>query len=174
MSKTTFLAPLLIVMLIVMVVILRLTGRLPHSSLGDYAQIMLTLVLVGLVGLALALLTSAFVSTSQQATDMLSVWIMPQVLFGGALVAVHNMNVVGKVISVVAPVRWSFEALGHIVNLHHIFDTDPNSRVGVGLGIVYTNTFDHSPAPNWVILALFIVVPIALTCWVLKRKTSKA
>src|SRR5205085_2800262 len=106
MSKTTFLAPLLIVMLIMMVVILRLTGRLPHGGLGVYAPLMLTLVLTGLVGLVLALLTSALVSSSQQATDMLSVWIMPQVLFGGALVAVHNMIVIGKIVSAVAPVRW--------------------------------------------------------------------
>ncbi|MDP9232120.1 MAG: ATP-binding cassette domain-containing protein, partial [Actinomycetota bacterium] len=116
-SKLTFLTPLLAVLLLVMVGILRVTERLPHGSLGLYGKLLLTLVLIGFIGLGLALLTSALVSTPQQATDMLSVWIMPQVLFGGALLAVPQMNVIGRVISALAPVRWAFEALGHITDL---------------------------------------------------------
>lgn len=170
-SKTTFLAPLLAVLLMVMVGILRLTGRLPASGFDVYSRLLLTLVLTGFVGLALALFTSALVSTPQQATDMLSVWIMPQVLFGGALLAVPAMNLVGRLISTVAPVRWSFEALGQITDLNTQFRTD-TSRIGPGLVIQYGDSFTRNPVQNWLILILFIVVPLALTCLVLKRKTT--
>jgi ABC-type multidrug transport system ATPase subunit/alpha-tubulin suppressor-like RCC1 family protein/CRP-like cAMP-binding protein len=183
-SKLTFLAPLLIVMLIVMIAILWATGRLPtHGSqlgatgahvqlAGVYGQLLLILALVGLVGLSLALLTSAFVSTSQQATDMLSVWIMPQVLFGGALVAVQQMGLFGKVLAAVAPVRWAFESLGHVFYLSAHFLTD-TSRVGAGLAVSYGKTFDATIGSPLIILVAFIVVPLALTCVVLRRKTAK-
>ena len=170
-SKTTVLAPLLVVLLIVMVGILRVTGRLPDAGFDLYGKMMLTLVLTAFAGLALALFTSALVVTSQQATDMLSVWIMPQVLFGGALVAVPLMNVVGQAFSAVAPVRWSFEAVGQIVDLPGQFDSD-TSRIGPGLAIQYEGSFTRDPAQNWLILLLFIVIPLALTCVVLKRKTT--
>jgi hypothetical protein len=171
-SKTTFLAPLLTVLLIVMVGILRLTHRLPEAGgLQLYGKLLLTLVLTGFVGLALALFTSALVSNSQQATDMLSVWIMPQVLFGGALLAIPLMNTIGKGISAVAPVRWSFEALGQIVDLSHQFSID-TSRIGPGLALQYGDSFSRDLVQSWLILALFIVVPLVLTCVILKRKTT--
>ena len=170
-SKTAVLAPLLAVLILVMVGILRVAGRLPDEGLDVYGPMLVTLVLTGFVGLALALLTSAFVPSSQQATDMLSVWIMPQVLFGGALVAVSSMNVVGKVIAAVSPVRWSFEALGEIVDLNNQFRID-TSRIGPGLAIQYGDTFTRDPLQNWLILAVFIVVPLALTCVVLQRRTA--
>ena len=171
MSKLAILAPLLVVMLVVMIAILRVTGRLPSSGARVYGELFLTLVLTGLVGLGLALFTSALVHTTQQATDMLSVWIMPQVLFGGALLAVRQMGVVGRILSVIAPVRWSFEELGHAVDLTQHFQTD-TSRIGPGLAFEYANTFRRDPLQNWVILCLFIVLPIAFTCVVLKRRTA--
>ncbi len=171
MSKLAILAPLLVVMLVVMIAILRVTGRLPSSGARVYGELLLTLVLTGLVGLGLALYTSALVHTTQQATDMLSVWIMPQVLFGGALLAVRQMGIVGRILSVIAPVRWSFEELGHAVDLTQHFQTD-TSRIGPGLAFEYANTFRRDPLQNWIILCFFIVVPIALTCVVLKRRTA--
>ncbi|MGZ6968341.1 MAG: ATP-binding cassette domain-containing protein [Acidimicrobiia bacterium] len=170
-SKLTFFAPVLTVLLILMITVLRFTGRLPDADLSVYWQLTLTIVLTGLVGLALALLTSALVSNSQQATDMLSVWIMPQVLFAGALLAVPAMNFVGRMISAICPVRWSFEALGNIASLGDVFRTD-TSKIGPGLAIQYGNSFSRDPIENWIILGLFVVVPLALTCLVLDRKTT--
>jgi ABC-type multidrug transport system ATPase subunit/alpha-tubulin suppressor-like RCC1 family protein/CRP-like cAMP-binding protein len=170
-SKLTFLAPLLTVMLIFMIAVLRLTGRLPDSGLDIYWQLALTIVLTGVVGLSLALLTSAIVSDPQQATDSLSVWIMPQVLFAGALLAVPAMNFVGRMISAICPVRWSFEALGTIVDLPLLFASD-STKIGPGLSIQYSTSFTRDPVENWIILGLFIVVPLILTCWVLQRKTT--
>jgi ABC-type transport system involved in multi-copper enzyme maturation permease subunit len=172
-SKLVILAPLLTVLLIVMVTILRLTGRLPVAGVDVYWRLMLTLVLTGFVGLALALLTSAFVSTPQQATDMLSVWIMPQVLFGGALLSVTKMNVTGQIFSAFQPVRWSFEGLGHIVGLNTLFRVD-TSQIGPGLAIEYGDSFSRNPLQNWIILVVFIIVPLVLTYFVLRRRTTAA
>jgi len=102
---------------------------------------------------------------------MLSVWIMPQVLFGGALLAVRQMGVVGKAIAAIAPVRWSFEELGHAVNLTGHFQTD-TSRIGPGLAFEYANTFRRDPVQNWIILCLFLVAGLVLACVTLKRKTT--
>jgi hypothetical protein len=171
-SKLAILAPLLSLLLIVMVAILRLTHRLPEAGgLSLYGKLVVTLILTGLVGLSLALFTSALVRTSQQATDMLSVWIMPQVLFGGALLAIPLMNIVGKALSVLAPVRWAFEGIGKVVDLPHQFDVD-TSQIGPGLAIQYEGSFSRDLVQNWLFLALFIVIPLVLTCVVLRRKTT--
>jgi energy-coupling factor transporter ATP-binding protein EcfA2 len=170
-SKLALLAPLLAVLLVVMVAILRVTGRLPHSGIGVYGRLLLTLFLIGFVGLGFALFTSALVSTPQQATDMLSVWIMPQVLFGGALLAVPQMNIIGRIISALAPVRWAFEALGQITDLDTHFQTD-TTQLGAGLAVAYGDSFLRNPVENWVILVVFAIAPIVLTCVVLKRKTT--
>ena len=95
-SKFAFLAPLLTVLLIVMLAVLRLSAGCRQTDSTSTGSSSSRVTLTGLVGLALALLTSALVRTSQQATDMLSVWIMPQVLFGGALLAVPAMTSSGR------------------------------------------------------------------------------
>ncbi len=70
-----------------------------------------------------------------------------------------------------APVRWAFEALGQITDLDTHFQTD-NTQLGAGLAVAYGNSFLRNPAENWVILALFAIAPIVLTCVVLKRRTT--
>ncbi len=170
-SKFALLAPLLTLLLVLMVGVLRLTGRLPASGLDVYWKLIVTVALTGFAGLALALLTSALVRSSQQATDMLSFWIMPQVLFAGALLAVPAMTVVGRTIAALAPVRWSFEALGKVVDLDHQFQVD-TSQIGAGLTVSYGDSFTRDLGESWAILAAFVVVPLGLTCLALKRRTT--
>ena len=67
--------------------------------------------------------------------------------------------------------RWSFEALGQITNLDTQFRADI-SRIGPGLAMQYGDRFRRNPVQNWLILLVFIVEPIILTCLVLKRKTT--
>ena len=77
-SKTTFQAPAMAIGVVAMVAVLRVTGRLPSGGVSVYGPLIVSLILVGLAGLTLSLLTSAFVSSSQQATDLLSLWITPR------------------------------------------------------------------------------------------------
>lgn len=168
-SKTTFLAPLLVVLSCVMLAVLRVTGRMPPSGFDVYGKLLLTLVLTAFAGLSLALFSSSISATPQQATDTLSLWIMPQVLLSGALFAVPSMTIVGRTLSRFAAVRWAFEATGQITDLNDLFlnGTSPLARP---LMDQYQTTFSRNAVQNWAILLVFILVPFVLTCLILRRK----
>lgn len=171
-SKATFLAPLLAVVATAMTAVFWLTNRLPDAGLvNTYVPLVFTLILTGWAGMAMSLLISSVVRTSQQATDLLTPWIAPQVLFAGALFAVPSMNVVGRALSNITAVRWAFEASSNIVDLKELFAASPSS-IGAALLVEYRNSFNSSPATYWGILALFVVIPLVLAGVVLTKKTK--
>jgi ABC-type multidrug transport system ATPase subunit/CRP-like cAMP-binding protein len=169
-SKTSFLAPLLVVCTLAMTVILWLTHRLPNGGLHLYLALIVTLSLTAFAGLCLALFISAAVNSSQLATDLLTPWIAPQVLFAGALFAVAAMNSVGKVIAAVTAVRWSFEGSVSSVHLKHLF-AQIHSPIAKSLQIQYRDSFNWAPHTYWLVLAAFILVPLIGAGVVLARKT---
>lgn len=171
-SKTVFLAPVLVIATLIMTVGLWATDRLPDAGFEMYGPLTLTLVLTAFVGLSLALLTSAAANTSQTATDLLSVWIMPQVLFSGAIFPVPSMNLAGRVISNVISLRWSFEGAGQVADLPELF-VATDSAIGASLLLQYEESFGRVIWQNWLILGAFIVVPMALAWFVLWRRTAQ-
>ncbi|MEX0657565.1 MAG: ATP-binding cassette domain-containing protein [Egibacteraceae bacterium] len=170
-SKTTFLAPVLALAVTVMVAMMWVTDRLPDEGLNVYAPLMITLFVIALVGLAFSLFTSAIAPTSQVATDLLSAWILPQVLLSGAIVAVSEMNTVGRELSNIIALRWGFEALGRAANLLDLFEESQNP-VGAALALQYSDSFSRAIWQNWLIMGAFIVAFTAITWLVLRRRTA--
>ncbi len=172
MSKLSFLAPLLLVCTCLIVAVLWLLDRLPDAGFLDtYVPLLVTLVLTAWAGLALALLISALVNSSQLASDLLTPWIAPQVLFAGALLAVPAMNSVGKLLADVTVVRWAFEGSAAVTDLKELFERS-TSPIGKALELQYEESFLWQPYWYWVILAAFILVPLALALVVLTKKTQ--
>jgi len=171
-SKTSFLAPLLVLACIGSTAALRLADRLPEGSLTElYIPLVITLSLTAFAGLALSLLISAAVNTSQLATDLLTPWIAPQVLFAGALLAVPSMGAIGKLLAALTAVRWSFEAAVEITDLKLVFGQSP-SPIGESLAIQYADSFNLAPGQYWLILSAFVVVPLVAAGVVLTKKTQ--
>lgn len=171
-SKTSFLAPLLVVCCIGMTLLLWITDRLPDRSLTEvYVPLIFTLSLTAFAGLALSLLISAAVSSSQLATDLLTPWIAPQVLFAGALFAVPSMNSIGKVIAAITAVRWSFEGSVAITELKDVFEQSP-SPTGESLALQYQDSFNWAPAEYWLVLSAFVVLPLVAAGVILSKKTA--
>ncbi len=170
-SKTSFLGPLLVVCLIAMTALLWATDRLPSAGIHTYFPLVVTLCLTAFAGLSLALLISAAVNTSQLATDLLTPWIAPQVLFAGALFAVAAMNSVGKVIAAGTAVRWSFEGTVASVHLKENLFAVSSSPIAKSLLIQYREMFNWSPQSYWLVLLPFIVIPFVAAGVVLELKT---
>ena len=171
-SKLTFLVPVMCVGITVMMVLLRLFDRLPDGGFVEvYLPLWFTLFLMGMVGLALALMSSAIAPTSQAATDSLSIWIMPQVLFSGAIFPVPEMALPGRVISAIVPLRWGFEGVGHVIDLNAFYAASP-SPIAQSLLLQYESSFSRDIIQNWGILALFILVPMTVAIVVLRRRTA--
>src|SRR3989475_10335388 len=78
--------------------------NLPGWALPQFAVIILT----AMVGLALGLLVSAMVKTSEMATSLVPLILIPQILFSG-LVGVPQST--AKVIGTLMPATWAFDGL---------------------------------------------------------------
>src|SRR5205814_2790328 len=66
------------------------------------------MVLTALVGIALGLLVSAIVRTSEMATSLVPLILIPQILFCGLVGVPENM---ARVISTVVPATWAYDGI---------------------------------------------------------------
>jgi hypothetical protein len=171
-SKAAVLAPILVATVILMLGVLRAFDQLPSAGSDVYLELAVTLSLGAFAALALGLLTSAAVSSPEQATIALPLLCFPQVLFSGAILAVPIMAELGKVLSVFLSTRWTFEGLGTSTDLNDLF-ANGNSDLGPPLLEQYGDTFSRDVVAIWLLLAAFTVALLALTVLVLRQKGMK-
>jgi ABC-type multidrug transport system ATPase subunit/CRP-like cAMP-binding protein len=172
-SKIAVLAPHLIFCELVMVAILLVFGRLPDFSLAVYVPLIVTLLLTAFTAFLLGLCGSAAISTTSQASQIMPVLIMPQAIFAGAILAIPAMNIIGRTLSALVFMRWSFEALGRSVDLDNLFanGTAPTARA---TGAIFGDSFSRDVVQNWGFLGLFMLFFFAVTCFILWRKSAQS
>jgi ABC-type multidrug transport system ATPase subunit/ABC-type multidrug transport system permease subunit len=163
-SKVTALLPVLAGVSAVLLVVLRVLGRLPDAGLDVYAFLFVTIVIEATSALALGLLASAAVSNAAQAALALPMLCFPQVLFGGAIVPIDQMAIPGRLMSFGLSNRHAFEALGRGLNLDRYTATLPAMSA-------YRDTFHGGTAASLIALAAFAVVLTLATVWVLDRRS---
>lgn len=78
---------------------------------GDALLYGLVLLCATLSGLALGLFVSAVATTSEQSTSVLPMVLIPQIVFGGFILAIERMNAPSQWFSYAISTRWTFEAL---------------------------------------------------------------
>lgn len=81
------------------------------GGLETAGGIYFTLVLVTLAGMMLGLFASAIAPSEDSVALIVALLIVPQVLFSGAHLPVHQMNPVVRQQMAIMPSRWAFEAL---------------------------------------------------------------
>ncbi len=162
-SKVVVLAPLLALVDLVLLGLLRALDRLPPLPAGAFGSMYLTLLLATVAALGLGLLCSAAVSDASQATLALPMLCFPQVLFVGAILPVPLMAPVGRAMSYLMSNRWSFEALGHAVDLPSRW-RQGRSPLGPPLLADYGTSFDRPEWQNQLLLGGFAVV-FLLAAW---------
>ena len=107
--------------------------NLPPDNLSDSLAQLLTMILTGMVGIALGLFVSAVVKTSEMATSLVPLILIPQILFSG-LVGVPQG--VAKTIGTVMPATWSFDQMKRLSQLDTVSEegSDPEGpNKGQGL-----------------------------------------
>jgi hypothetical protein len=77
---------------------------------SPFAQTLLVLWLASLTGAGVGLLISAVTRTTEAAIMWLPIVLLPMIMFGGGIKPVHEMKPM-DVVSLIAPSRWTFEAL---------------------------------------------------------------
>src|SRR2546429_3273870 len=96
---------------------------LPGWALPQLAVILLT----AMVGIALGLLVSAMVRTSEMATSLVPLILIPQILFSGLVGVPQNT---AKVIGTLMPATWAFDGLKRFSTLDTLDEegSDPDGE----------------------------------------------
>jgi ABC-type multidrug transport system ATPase subunit/predicted component of type VI protein secretion system len=100
--------------------------KLP-GTFGGLPQLFV-MVLTGMVGVALGLFISAVVKTSEMATSLVPLILIPQILFSG-LVGVPVG--VAKVVGTVMPATWAFDGMKRLSGLEVLRGKDENAQPAV-------------------------------------------
>ena len=93
------------------------------------------MVLTSIVGIALGLLVSAIVKTSEMATSLVPLLLIPQILFCGLVGVPKNIS---RVVGVVMPATWSFDEMKRLSSLDVLRGKDEQaqpSQVNEGRGL---------------------------------------
>jgi ABC-type multidrug transport system ATPase subunit/ABC-type multidrug transport system permease subunit len=140
-----------------------------HSHLDVYAAVLLIVVLTAFAAVSMGLLVSAVVRNQDQATSFIPLILIPQLFFGGSIVATADMGGALKAVTKVVVTQWSYAGLGTAVDMKGRIASDPNySRVS-RFGHDY---FTLSRGTTYLVLAAFIAVFFVAVAWALKRRAQ--
>lgn len=143
-----------------------LTLRHPDASIGETLGLVSCLLLSGIVSVTLGLAISAYAKTENQANSLMPLALVPQLLLGGAIVAVAKMPVPVKLISPLIFSRWSFAGAGTAYHLQQRIEADQRFSRVQEYGFSF---FDMSIPKLAVIAALFMIALLGFAAYLLRR-----
>ncbi len=96
-----------------------------HEPVSAEIELIAVLVASSWIAVLLGLLVSAHAETEDQATGVIPLLLVPQLLFSGAIVPVPQMTTPVRLLATLVPARWSFAAAGSAVHMQERIDADP-------------------------------------------------
>jgi len=108
-----------------------------HVHLTTYATLTALLILTSWSTVALGLVVSTLARSDDQATSLIPLLLIPQLLFGAALVPFARMGTAVKVLADLMVSRWAFAGAGHAIDMNTRLANAPQLSTLSGYG----NTF---------------------------------
>lgn len=139
-----------------------------HVTIADYGEILGLLVLTSWAMIGLGLLVSTVARSVDQATSVIPLLLIPQLLFGGALVALDRMGAVIKVLADLTVSRWAFAAVGNAISMNARLVEEPKAAKLSGYG---TDFFSLQPAVAALVLLGLAAAALLGAALVLARKS---
>jgi ABC-type multidrug transport system ATPase subunit len=99
-----------------------------HEPTSTVGLEILVLVLASWAGVAMGLLVSVSVDSEDQAASFVPLLLIPQLLFGGTIVPVHQMGLPVQILSKGIVSQWAFSGLGNGIHLNARISDDPVFR----------------------------------------------
>jgi ABC-type multidrug transport system ATPase subunit/pSer/pThr/pTyr-binding forkhead associated (FHA) protein/ABC-type multidrug transport system permease subunit len=127
----------------------------PLHSEGAGVTLALLLVVTAWVGVAMGLLVSAWVHSEDQAASFIPLILVPQLLFGGAIVPTDQMPAVMQLISRTFVSQWAFAGVGRVIDLNARIDADPQFNQASRYG---ENFFGVIPPVTLLVLLAFLAI----------------
>ena len=139
-----------------------------HTSIGNIGEIFALLVFTSWATVGLGLLVSTVARSVDQATSVIPLLLIPQLLFGGALVAYDRMGPAIKVLADLAVSRWAFAGVGHAIGMTTRLADEPRAAKTSGFG---TEFFLLQPGVAALILLGFAAAALLGAALLLARKS---
>ena len=102
-----------------------LTLRPLHENAAVLVQLIAVLIIASWVAVLLGLVVSALARSEDQATGVIPILLVPELLFGGAIVPLAQMSGLMHVVAALVPARWSYAAAGNAIHLQQRINQDP-------------------------------------------------
>ncbi len=148
----------------ILITVVTLGLRPLYDSPSAYVTLLVILAVTGFVSVAMGLLISSLVSSEDQAASFIPLVLIPQLLFGGAIVAVEAMSGAMQQLSKLIYSRWSFADVGAAIDMG-----DRILKSSSEIPSRYPPSFFELPLARGVgILVGFLVVFLAATYLTLK------
>ncbi len=138
-----------------------------HSSFDSYAEVFALLTLTSWAMVGLGLLISTVARSVDQATSVIPLLLIPQLLFGGALVALERMGTVIKILADVTVSRWAFAGAGSAVGMNARLAEEPKATSLSGYG---TEFFSIQPGVAMLALGGFTAAALLGAALLLARR----
>jgi ABC transport system ATP-binding/permease protein len=106
------------------------------------------------------------VRNQDQATSFIPLVLIPQLFFGGSIVAVAQMSAPLRAITKVVVAQWSYAGLGAAISMNQRIAESPNYAKVSSFG---KNYFTLSALDTYLILAAFILAFMLISAWRLQR-----
>ena len=139
-----------------------------HTSLDHYGEVLGLLILTSWAMVGLGLLISTVARSVDQATSVIPLLLIPQLLFGGALVALDRMGTVIKVLADLAVSRWAFAGVGHAIDMNERLAGEPKAATLSGYG---TEFFSLQPGVAGLVLIGFTAAALLGAALLLARRS---
>ncbi|HEV2980104.1 MAG TPA: FHA domain-containing protein [Solirubrobacteraceae bacterium] len=137
-----------------------------HSSLHVYGTVLAIVVLTAFAAVSMGLLVSAVVRNQDQATSFIPLVLIPQLFFGGSIVAVAQMSAPLQAITKVVVTQWSYAGLGAAIDMNQRIAESPDYSKVSSFGKDY---FTLSALDTYLVLVAFIFVFMLISAWRLQR-----
>jgi ABC-type multidrug transport system ATPase subunit/pSer/pThr/pTyr-binding forkhead associated (FHA) protein/ABC-type multidrug transport system permease subunit len=138
-----------------------------HEQPATYAVVLLLLVATSFVAVAMGLALSSVARSQDQASSLVPLVLVPQLLFAGAIVPVSKMGGALKAISALAASRWAFSGLGTAIHMARRLAGDPFDARHSPYGHHF---FTTGAGEALAILAAFMVVLGAAVAVLVRRR----
>jgi ABC transport system ATP-binding/permease protein len=139
-----------------------------HSSFAGLAEVFGLLVVTSWAMVGVGLLVSTLARSVDQATSVIPLLLIPQLLFGGALVAFERMGTVIKVLADVTVSRWAFAGVGQVIDLNGRLAEEPKAARSSGFG---TQFFATQPSLSALVLLGFSAAALLGAALLLARRS---
>jgi ABC-type multidrug transport system ATPase subunit/pSer/pThr/pTyr-binding forkhead associated (FHA) protein len=139
------------------------------ASPGAYATVIGLLVVTSFVAVGMGLLVSALVTTQDQAVSLIPLAVIPQLLFGGAIVTLAQMAALANAISQLVFGQWALAGLGTAIDMNARLAADPEFAQVNRFG---TDFFNLPAGQAFAILGAFLLVFVSSTALLLRRRLA--